>query len=102
MRDFIRRPHYPILTGRAYRDWVRCHVRFDNMQSRDALGHGEEKIEAFLTSLARNRQVATFTRGHDINALFVLYEHVLKQPLSGEVNADPRTQTAPDICRPHL
>ena len=52
MRDLMRRRHYSIHTERAYRDWIRRHVRFHNMQSRDDLRHGEEKIEAFLTHLA--------------------------------------------------
>ena len=58
------------------------------MQSRDDLRHGEEKIEAFLTYLARDRQVAASTQNQATNALVFLYKHVLKQPLSGEINAD--------------
>ena len=58
------------------------------MQSRDDLRHGEEKIEAFLTYLARDRQVAASTENQAMNALVFLYKHVLKQPLSGEINAD--------------
>ena len=101
MRDLIRRPHYPIHTGRAHRDCVRCHVRFHNMQSRHTLGHGEEKIEAFLTSPASDRQVAASIRGHAMNAFVILYEHMLKQPPRGEINAAPVAQTTPDTRRPH-
>ena len=88
MRDLMRRRHYSIHTERAYRDWIRRYVRFHNMQSRDDLRHGEEKIEAFLTHLARDRQVAASTQNQAMNALVFLYKHVLKQPLSGEINAD--------------
>ena len=88
MRDLMRRRHYSIHTERAYRDWVKRYVRFHNMQSRDDLRHGEEKIEAFLTHLARDRQVAASTQNQAMNALVFLYKHVLKQPLSGEINAD--------------
>ena len=56
--------------------------------SEDDLHHGEEKIEAFLTYLAGDRQVATSNRNQAMNALVFLYKHVLKQPLSGEINAD--------------
>ena len=38
---------------------------------------GEEKIEAFLTHLARDRQVATTTQNQAMNALVFLYKHVL-------------------------
>ena len=88
MRDLMRRRHYSIHTERAYRDWVRRYARFHNMQSRDDLRPGEEKIEAFLTYLARDRQVAASTQNQAMNALVFLYKHVLKQPLSGEINAD--------------
>ena len=88
MRDLMRRRHYSIHTERAYRDWVKRYVRFHNMQSRDDLRHGEEKIEAFLTHLARDRQVAASTQNQAMNALVFLYKHVLEQPLNGEINAD--------------
>ena len=88
MRDLMRRRHYSIHTERAYRDWVKRYVRFHNMQSRDDLRPGEEKIEAFLTHLARDRQVAASTQNQAMNALVFLYKHVLKQPLSDEINAD--------------
>ena len=88
MRNLMRRRHYSIHTERAYRDWVKRYVRFHNMQSRDDLRHGEEKIEAFLTYLARDRRVAASTQNQAMNALVFLYKHVLKQPLSGEINAE--------------
>ena len=58
------------------------------MRSRDDLRDGEEKIEAFLTYLARDRQVAVSTQNQAMNALVFLYKHVLEQPLNGEINAD--------------
>ena len=62
MRDLMRRRHYSIHTERAYQDWVKRYVRFHNMRSRDDLRPGEEKIEAFLTHLVRDRQVAASTQ----------------------------------------
>ena len=88
MRDLMRRRHYSIHTERAYRDWVQRYVRFHGMRSRDDLRDGEEKIEAFLTYLARDRQVAVSTQNQAMNALVFLYKHVLEQPLSGGINAD--------------
>ena len=77
IRVLMRRRHYSIHTERAYRDWVGRYVRFHNMQSRDDFRHGEEKMEAFLTHLARGRQVAASTRIQAMNALAFLYKHVL-------------------------
>ena len=88
MRDLMRRRHYSIPTEPAYRDWVRRFVRFHNMQSRDDLRHGEEKIEAFLTCLARDGQAAASTQSQAMNALVFLYKHALEQPLNDEINAD--------------
>ena len=96
MRDFMRRRHYSIHTERAYRDWVKRYVRFHDMRSRDDLRPGEEKIEAFLTHLARNRRVAASTQNQAMNALVFLYKHVLKQPLTDEINAD-RARKRPRI-----
>ena len=84
----------PNYTERAYRDWVKRYVRFHNMRSRDDLRHGEGKIEAFHTHLARDRQVAASTQNQAMTAPVFLCKHVLKQPLSGEINADrARKQT---------
>ena len=69
MRDLMRRGHYSIHTERAYRDWAKRYGRFHNMQSRDDLHPGEEKIEGFLTHLARDRQVAVSTQNQAMNAL---------------------------------
>ena len=88
MRNLMRRRHYSIHTERAYRDWAKRHVRFHNMQSRDDLRHDEEKIEAFLTHLARDRQVAASTQNQAMSVLVFLYKHVLEQPLNDEINAD--------------
>ena len=96
MRDLMRRRHYSIHTERAYGDWIKRYVRFHNMQSRDDLRQAEEKIEAFLTHLARDRQVAASTQNQAMNALVFLYKHVLEQPLSGEINAD-RARKQPRI-----
>ena len=81
-------PSIPNYTERAYWDWVKRYVRFHNMRSRDDLRHGEGKIEAFHTHLARDRQVAASTQNQAMNALVFLYKRVLKQPLSGEINPD--------------
>ena len=74
MRDLMRRPHYSIHTERAYRDWVKRYVRFHGMRSRNELRDGEEKIEAFLTHFARNRQVAASTQNQAMNA--IVFSHL--------------------------
>ena len=50
--------------------------------------HREGKIDAFLTDSARDRQVAASIQNQTMNALVLLFKHVIKQPLSVAINAD--------------
>jgi len=63
------------------------YVRFHKMRSRDDLFPPEPKIEAFLTDLAVNANVASSTRSQAMNALVFLYKRVLNQPMEGRINA---------------
>lgn len=62
------------------------YVAFHRMQKREDLVGGETKIEAFLTHLAKQLNVALSTQNQALNALVFLYKHVLKQPLDGAIN----------------
>jgi len=86
MSDVMRRRHYSIRTERSYCEWVKRFVLHFNMKSRDDLSEGEKKIEAYLTFLARDRNVAPSTQNQALNALVFLYKHVLKQPLNEKIN----------------
>lgn len=88
MRDVMRRRHYSIHTERTYCDWVKRYVRFHKMQSREELRDGEKKIEAFLTHLARDRNVAASTQNQAMNALVFLYKHVLQESPGENINAE--------------
>jgi site-specific recombinase XerD len=48
---------------------------------------GEDEIEAFLTHLAVDGNVASSTQNQALSALLFLYRNVLKQPLSESVDA---------------
>lgn len=87
VRDVMRLRHYSIHTERAYCDWIKKYVHFHGMNSRDDLKDGEKKIEAFLTHLAVNKNVAPSTQNQAMNALVFLYKKVLKNPLDEEINA---------------
>ena len=92
MRDVLRRRHYSIRTERTYCDWAKRFILHFNMKSRDDLRDGEEKIERFLTFLARDRNVAPSTQNQALNALVFLYKQVLKQPLNEKINAERATK----------
>ena len=87
VRDFMRLHHYSIHTERTYCDWIKKYVHFHHMKSREDLEDGEKKIEAFLTYLAVQKNVAPATQNQAMNALVFLYKKILKQPLDDEINA---------------
>ena len=93
VRTVMRKLHYSIHTERSYCDWVRRFVVFHKFQSRDALlAAGVVEIEAFLTSLALEGNVAASTQNQALNALVFLYRHVLKKPLEGRIDAARSTK----------
>jgi hypothetical protein len=57
------------------------------MRSREDLLPGEPKIEAFLTHLAVESNVATATQNQAMNALVFLYKRVLRQAMEAPINA---------------
>ena len=94
VRDVMRLHHYSIHTERTYLDWIKRYIAFHRMKSRDDLAEGEKKIEAFLTHLAVDGQVAAATQNQAMNALVFLYKRVLGQPLDETINA------ATEMCQP--
>ena len=87
VRSFMRLHHYSIHTERTYCDWIKQYVHFHQMKSRKDLTDGEKKIEAFLTHLAVQKNVAPSTQNQAMNALVCLYKKILKLPLDDEINA---------------
>src|SRR3954464_9257166 len=75
VRDKIRLKHYSIRTETAYVDWVRRFVNFN--QRRHPRELSSEHVEAFLTPLAVQRNVAASTQNQAKSALLFLYKEVL-------------------------
>lgn len=85
VRDTIRTKHYSIRTERAYVDWIRRYVLFHNKRHPKHMGSAE--IEAFLTHLAVEQNVAASTQNQALSALLFLYRHVLKKDLDGPIDS---------------
>ncbi|MEM8952916.1 MAG: integron integrase [Verrucomicrobiota bacterium] len=66
-------------TERSYVQWYRRYVRFHGMTHPGEMG--EREVEAYLTHLATNKDVAASTQNQAFNALVFLYRHVLDRPL---------------------
>ena len=63
VRHVMRLNHYSILTERVYCDWIKQYVKFHKMNDRSELSvSAESKVEAFLSYLAIQRNVAVSTQ----------------------------------------
>jgi integron integrase len=79
VRAAIRTKGYSIRTEQAYVDWIRRFILFHNKRHPDEMGKRE--VEAFLTHLAVNRDVAPSTQNQALSALLFLYRAVLDREL---------------------
>ena len=74
-RLILRRQHYSLRTERAYLAWIRRYILFhDKRHPRDMAA---PEIEAFLTHLAIDANVASPTQNQALSALLFLYRQVL-------------------------
>jgi site-specific recombinase XerD len=77
VRDTIRRKHYSIRTEQAYLGWIKRFIWFH--QKRHPMAMGKPEIDAFLTHLAVQGNVASSTQNQALNALLFLYKEVLQK-----------------------
>jgi integron integrase len=85
VRDAIRLKNYSIRTEQTYVDWVERFIRFHKLRHPAAMNTPE--IEAFLTWLAVEQNVAPSTQNQALSALLFLYRYVLNIDLIGSVDA---------------
>lgn len=76
VRQRIRLKGYSIRTEKSYTEWIRRYILFYGKQHPKEMGKRE--IEAFLSHLAINRNVAPSTQNQAFNALLFLYDQVLE------------------------
>lgn len=79
VRDAVRVKNYSYRTEKAYTHWVKRFIIFH--QKRHPEGMGKDEIEAFLTHLAVEGNVAASTQNQALSALLFLYNEVLHQPV---------------------
>lgn len=75
VRDRCRVKHYSIRTEKRYVDWIRRFILFHDKRHPEQMGAPE--VEAFLTHLAVNGNVAASTQNQALAALLFLYREVL-------------------------
>ena len=80
VRDAIRLKHYAYRTEETYVQWIKRYILFHNKRHPNEMGTAE--IEAFLTHLAVQGQVAASTQNQALSALLFLYHEVLEQEIA--------------------
>ena len=79
VRDVIRRKHYSFRTEQTYVDWIRRFILFHGKRHPSEMA--EREVTQFLTSLAREGNVAASTQNQALSALLFLYKQVLEQEI---------------------
>ncbi|MBK6639355.1 MAG: phage integrase N-terminal SAM-like domain-containing protein [Rhodocyclaceae bacterium] len=79
LRDRIRRLGYAKRTEVSYVHWIKRYIVFHGKRHPKEMGKPE--VEAFLTALAVQRNVAASTQNLALSAILFLYREVLADPL---------------------
>lgn len=79
VRDRLRLKHYSLRTETAYLGWIRRYILFHG--KRHPADMGKAEAEAFLSSLAVERNVSASTQSQALSALLFLYREVLELEL---------------------
>jgi site-specific recombinase XerD len=95
--EVIRLRHMALATESSYRGWLRRYIGFLKTDRHE--GSREEKMERFLTMLAKDG-VAASTQNQAFNAIKFFYTECLKVPLQNvdalRANRPAHVRTAPD------
>lgn len=75
VRSRLRTLHYSLRTEESYVQWIKRYVLFHHKRHPREMGKAE--IEAFLSSLATERNVSASTQNQALAALLFLYKQVL-------------------------
>ena len=79
VRNAMRVRRYSYRTEQSYVEWIKRFVHFHGRRHPREMGAAE--VSAFLTNLARERNVAASTQNQALSALLFLYKHVLSVEL---------------------
>lgn len=97
VRERLRLKHYSLRTEQAYVGWIKRYIIHQGR--RHPMDMGKREVEAFLTSLAVERDVSASTQGQALSAILFLYREVLEQPLPwlDEVTRAKRPARLPSV-----
>lgn len=89
--------HYSPRTGETYVHWIKRFILFHDKRHPKEMGAAE--VQAFLTYLAIDQNVAASTQNQAPSALLFLYRHVLHQPLDLKVDAKVKLVHERDLAK---
>lgn len=88
LSETLRAKHYSLRTEKTYISWVRRFILFHNKRHPREMGSPE--INAFLSYLAVQKNVAASTQNQALSAILFLYRYVLKTELDESAIGDLR------------
>jgi integron integrase len=93
----LRAKHYAYRTEQTYVDWIKRFIFFHN--KRHPKDMGADEIQAYISYLADERQVAASTQNQALSAIVFLYKHVLQKEviLPTEILRPGRPQRLPTV-----
>jgi integron integrase len=97
VRERVRTLHYSLRTEDAYVLWIKRFILFHEKRHPQEMGAPE--LEAFLTHLAVQRNVAASTQNQALSAILFLYREVLERPLEelGRIAPARRPERLPTV-----
>ncbi len=95
-RDRIRVKHYSLRTEQTYLHWMKEFILFHDKRHPTDIGVPE--VEAYLTHLAVERNVAASTQNVALQAILFLYKEVLDVELAGTTPCAPKKTNACLLC----
>ncbi len=75
LQEQLRARHYALRTEKTYISWVRKYILFHNKKHPKNMG--EKEINAYLTYLALEKNVAASTQNQALSAILFLYRYLL-------------------------
>lgn len=75
--DSLHAKYYSYKTEQAYVDWIKSFILFH--KRRHPLEMGEEETRTFITYLATERKVLSYTQNQALSAIMFLHRYVPKK-----------------------
>ena len=85
VRHRIRLKGHALSTEKSYVSWIKRFIYYHDIRHPQEMGKSE--VEAFLTHLVIDANVAPSTQNQAFNAIMFLYNHVLEEDLEDGIDA---------------